>query len=91
MITHLALWYLVLPMLMAAAALTTIRLLRGPSLPDRAVALDLLAVIAIATLAAFAVAVEQPVYIDIILAVGLIAFLGTVAFASYVERTSGDG
>lgn len=91
MITHLALWYLVLPMLVAAAALTTVRLLRGPSLPDRAVALDLLAVIVIAILAAFAVAVEQPVYIDIILAVGLIAFLGTVAFASYVERTSGDG
>ena len=91
MITHLTLWYLVLPMLMAAAALTTIRLLRGPSLPDRAVALDLLAVIAIAIVAAFAVAVEQPVYIDLILAVGLIAFLGTVAFASYVERTSGDG
>ena len=91
MITHLALWYLVLPMLMAAAALTTVRLLRGPSLPDRAVALDLLAVIVIAVLAAFAVAVEQPVYVDLILAVGLIAFLGTVAFASYVERTSGDG
>jgi multicomponent Na+:H+ antiporter subunit F len=90
-ITHLALWYLVLPMLMAAAALTTIRLLRGPSLPDRAVALDLLAVIVIAVVAAFAVAVEQPVYIDLILAVGLLAFLGTVAFASYVERTSGDG
>jgi len=91
MISHLALWYLVLPMLVAAAALTTVRLLRGPSLPDRAVALDLLAVIVIAILAAFAVAVEQPVYVDLILAVGLIAFLGTVAFASYVERTSGDG
>jgi multicomponent Na+:H+ antiporter subunit F len=91
MITHLALWYLVLPMLVAAAALTAVRLLRGPSLPDRAVALDLLAVIVIAVLAAFAVAVEQPVYIDLILAVGLLAFLGTVAFASYVERTSGDG
>ncbi len=91
MITHLALWYVVLPMLMAAAALTIVRLLRGPSLPDRAVALDLLAVIAIAVLAAFAVAVDQAVFIDLILAVGLIAFLGTVAFAAYLERTNGDG
>jgi multicomponent Na+:H+ antiporter subunit F len=91
MMTGLALTYVVLPMLVAAAALTTVRLLRGPTLPDRAVALDLLAVIAVALLAAFAVAVEQAVFIDIILGVGLITFLGTVAFASYVERTSGDG
>ena len=91
MITHLALWYVVLPMLVAAAALTTVRLLRGPSLPDRAVALDLLAVIAIAVLAAFAVAVDQAVFIDLILAVALIAFLGTVAFAAYLERTTDDG
>jgi len=91
MITQLAIWYLVLPMLATAAALATVRLLRGPSLADRAVALDLLAVVAIAILAAFAVAVEQPVFLDIILAVALLAFLGTVAFASYLERTSGDG
>ena len=91
MITQLALWYVVLPLLAAAAALTVVRLLRGPTLPDRAVALDLLAVIAIAFLAAFAVAANQPVFVDIILAVGLITFLGTVAFAAYLERTSGDG
>lgn len=91
MMTSLAIWYATLPMLCAAAALTTVRLLRGPSLPDRAVALDLLAIIAIAILAAFAVGVGEAVFLDIILAVGLVTFLGTVAFAFYVERTSGDG
>lgn len=91
MMTGLALTYVVLPVLVVAATLTTVRLLRGPTLPDRAVALDLLAVIAVALLAAFAVAVEQAVFIDIILGVCLITFLGTVAFASYVERTTGDG
>lgn len=91
MITHLAIWNLVLPMLALAAVLTTIRLVRGPSLPDRVVALDLLGVIAIALLAAFAVAVGQPVYVDLILALGLLAFLGTVAFATYIERRGVDG
>lgn len=91
MITHLAIWYVVLPMLSLAAVLSTVRLLRGPSLPDRVVALDLLAIVAIALLAAFAVAVEQPVFIDIILAIGLLAFLGTVAFATYIEQTHADG
>jgi multicomponent Na+:H+ antiporter subunit F len=91
MTTQFTIWYAVLPMLCAAAALTTARLLRGPTLPDRAVALDLLSVIAVALLAAFAVGVGEAVFIDIILAVGLITFLGTVAFAFYAERTSGDG
>lgn len=91
MITHLAIWTAVLPMLALAAALCTVRLLRGPSLPDRVVALDLLAVVAIAILAAFAVAVDQTAFIDIILAIGLLAFLGTVAFALYIERTQADG
>jgi multicomponent Na+:H+ antiporter subunit F len=90
-ITHLALWYAVLPMLALAAVLATVRLLRGPSLPDRVVALDLLAVIAIALLAAFAVAVDQAVFLDIILGIGLLAFLGTVAFALYIERAHADG
>ncbi|MBX3025262.1 cation:proton antiporter [bacterium] len=91
MMTSLAIWYAALPMLCAAAVLATARLLRGPSLPDRAVALDLLAIIVIGILAAFAVGVGEAVFLDIILAVGLVTFLGTVAFAFYVERTSGDG
>lgn len=91
MITQFALWYAVLPVLALAAVLATGRLLVGPSLPDRVVALDLLAVIAIALLAAFAAAVGQAVFVDIILAVGLLAFLGAVAFATYIERRSSDG
>lgn len=91
MTTQTTIWYAVLPMLCAAAALAVVRLLRGPSLPDRVVALDLLSVIIVAMLAAFAVGVGEAVFIDIILAVGLITFLGTVAFAFYVERISGNG
>lgn len=90
MITQFAVWYVALPMLAVAALLTTARLLRGPSVPDRVVALDLLAVISIALLAAFAVGAGQPVLIDLILAVGLLAFLGTVAFAYYLEQKGHD-
>ena len=42
-------------------------------------------------LAAFAVAVGQAVYLDIILGLALVAFLGTVAFAYYIERRGDDG
>ena len=91
MITQFVLWHVAMPLLLAAAALATVRLLRGPSLPDRVVALDLLAVISIGLLAAFAIGVGQPVFLDLVLALGGLAFLGTVAFARYIERRGIDG
>jgi multicomponent Na+:H+ antiporter subunit F len=90
-ITQLAVWYVVMPLLLVAAVLSTIRLLRGPSLPDRIVALDLLAVVCIGLCATFAIGVGQPVFVDLVLVLGLLAFLGTVAFARYIERRGIDG
>lgn len=84
-------WWVVMPMLVLALALSVWRLLAGPSLPDRVVALDMIALVAIGMLAAFAVAVGQAVYLDIILGLALVAFLGTVAFAYYIERRGDDG
>jgi multicomponent Na+:H+ antiporter subunit F len=65
------------------------RLVRGPSLPDRAVALDFMAILSVGILAAYAVATEQPVLLDVALAFALIAFLATLGFARYVERSAG--
>lgn len=77
-------------MLAAALFLAFLRLARGPSLPDRVVALDLIAVIVVGVIAAYAIDVDQRVFLDAALVVGLIGFLGTVAFASYVERRARD-
>jgi multicomponent Na+:H+ antiporter subunit F len=77
-------------MLSAALFLAFIRLARGPSLPDRVVALDLISVIAVGFIAAYAIDVGQRVLLDAALVVALIAFLGTVAFAQYVERRARD-
>ncbi len=73
-------------MLSAALFLAFVRLARGPSLPDRVVALDLMSVITVGLIAAYAIDVDQRVFLDAALVVALIAFLGTVAFAQYVER-----
>jgi len=77
---------LVLPVLGIAFVLTAVRAVRGPSLPDRVVALDLLSLIAIVALASHAVAERQNAYLDVATVVALITFLGTVAFARYLER-----
>ena len=81
---------LVFAMLLLALFLAFARLVRGPSLPDRVVALDLIAVIRAAFLAVYAVDSRQPVFLDAAIVLGLITFLGTVAFARYVERRARD-
>jgi len=71
--------------------LAFIRLVRGPSLPDRVVALDLMGTLTVGTIAAYEVFMGQSSLLDAGLVVALVAFLGTVAFARYVERRAHDG
>lgn len=62
------------------------RLIKGPTLADRVIASDLLAFVSIGFAIVYAVASERSAYLEVALVVGLIAFLGTVAFARYIER-----
>jgi multicomponent Na+:H+ antiporter subunit F len=80
---------LILPLLSAAILLTFVRLVRGPSLPDRVVALDLLSTLGIGVIAAYAIATDQPVFLDVASILALVSFLGTVAFAYYLEQRAG--
>jgi len=67
------------------------RLMRGPSLPDRVVALDLIGTISVGVIAAYDITTDEPMLLDAATVVALIAFLGTVAFSHYVERKGHDG
>jgi multicomponent Na+:H+ antiporter subunit F len=75
-----------IPALALAAVLAAVRVLLGPSLPDRVVALDLLGAIGIGIVCAYTLATGEPVFIDVALAMAIIGFLGSVAFARYIER-----
>lgn len=70
--------------------LTLIRLLRGPSLPDRVVALDSMSYLALSLMVAYAMYSGQAVLLDPAIALALIAFLSTVAFAKYIEKKGGN-
>ncbi len=76
----------VLPVLALAMVLTFVRLVRGPRLADRVVALDLLTVMGIGIGAVYSIGVRQPVYLDVAIVLALVSFLATVAFAHYVGR-----
>jgi multicomponent Na+:H+ antiporter subunit F len=75
-----------LAMLSVALLLAFARLARGPTLPDRVVALDLISILTAGSAAVYAIAAEQAVFLDVALILALISFLGTVAFARYLER-----
>lgn len=77
---------IVLFMLSLALILAFIRLVLGPTLPDRVVALDLIAILSVGIIADYDIATNNTVFLDIATVLALIAFLGTVAFARYVER-----
>jgi multicomponent Na+:H+ antiporter subunit F len=69
--------------------LAFVRIARGPSLPDWVVALDLGGSLVVGIVAAYGILAAQPVFLDVAVAVALVAFLGTAAFARYLERADG--
>ena len=68
--------------------LAFVRLIRGPNLPDRVVSVDLITVLAVAIVGLLAITYNEPDFLDIAVALALVAFLATVAFAWYAERTT---
>jgi multicomponent Na+:H+ antiporter subunit F len=75
-----------LAMLALAATLAFVRLLRGPTVPDRVVALDLIGVLIVCIIVAVAAATGQQTYLDVAIVIALVSFVGTVAYARYIER-----
>ena len=77
---------LVLLVLAVSMALAFVRLVRGPSLMDRVVALELIASLVAGFVAVYAIGSEEAAFIDVAVALALVAFLSSVAFARYAER-----
>lgn len=61
-----------------------VRVIRGPTLPDRILALDMLVAAAIGFIAVIGIKTGYELYVDIAIALGLVGFLATVAFARFV-------
>lgn len=70
----------------AALALNAWRLLRGPSAPDRILALDTLYINTIALLVLFGIHIKSALYFEAALLIALMGFIGTVAMCKYLLR-----
>ncbi|WP_454741851.1 K+/H+ antiporter subunit F [Cupriavidus necator] len=69
-----------------AFLLTLARLLRGPSLPDRIVALDTLNINAIALIVLLGIRLDSALFFEAALLIALMGFVGTVALSKYLQR-----
>lgn len=77
-----------LAILTLAFVICMVRIVIGPTLPDRILALDMLVNIAIGFIAVIAIKTGFMLYLDIAIALGLLGFLATVAFARFIMRSA---
>jgi multicomponent Na+:H+ antiporter subunit F len=75
-----------LVMISSALFVALIRLVRGPTLPDRVVAVDLIGVSSVCLLLLAAAANKESAFLDAAVVIALLGFLGTIAYARYAER-----
>jgi multicomponent Na+:H+ antiporter subunit F len=62
------------------------RLVKGPTTPDRVIALDAIGINLIAITAIISIAIDSKSFVEIILLIGILAFIGTVAFSKWLEK-----
>ena len=75
-----------LVMLGGALLVAFIRLVKGPTLPDRIVAIDLFGVLVVGLIVVLAGSSGVRATLDAAIVIALVGFLSTVAYATYVER-----
>jgi multicomponent Na+:H+ antiporter subunit F len=81
----------ILILLVGASLLCSVRGVLGPTAPDRVVAFDAITSLMVAALVILGVVYEASFYLDVALVYAMLAFLGTLAIAKYLEgRRVGD-
>jgi len=65
--------------------LALIRVLRGPTAPDRVVGVDTINTIVIVSMVAFGVAFREVIYIDVAIVYALLSFISTLFIAKYLQ------
>lgn len=80
-----------LGILTLAFLLTIVRIVRGPTLPDRVLGLEMMVSIGIAYIAVIAIKTNFFLYLDVAISLGLVGLLATVAFSRYILHRGAHG
>ncbi|RXZ84507.1 Na(+)/H(+) antiporter subunit F1 [Paenibacillaceae bacterium] len=62
------------------------RVIKGPSLPDRIIALDTIGINVLGLVSIISIQLRTQAYLEFVLLIGIMSFLGTVALAKYIEK-----
>ena len=62
------------------------RVIKGPTAPDRVIALDAIGINLVAIIALVSIMLKTSAFLDIILLIAILAFIGTVTFSKYLEK-----
>jgi len=78
-------YFVVLVVLLFAVLMAVIRIILGPTAPDRVVGLDTINTIVIVSMVIFGAAFEQVIYIDVAIVYALLSFISTLYIAKYLQ------
>ena len=76
----------VIVVLAASAILVLYRFIKGPTLPDRVTAIDLITTMVIALIVVFSILWDSPNFFDVAMVLSLISFLGSISYAFYLTK-----
>jgi multicomponent Na+:H+ antiporter subunit F len=77
-------WMLAVLCLAVLMALATVRLVLGPTAPDRAIALDTVNTLVIASMILLGVVFSEIIFVDVAIVYGLLSFVSTLYIAKYI-------
>jgi multicomponent Na+:H+ antiporter subunit F len=75
----------VLGFLLLAVVIALIRVIKGPTAPDRVVGLDTINTIVIVSMVIFGAAFRDVIYIDVAIVYALLSYISTLFIAKYLE------
>jgi multicomponent Na+:H+ antiporter subunit F len=77
-------WILTVLCLVVLMALATIRLVLGPTAPDRVIALDAVNTLVIASMIILGVIFKEIIFVDVAIVYGILSFVSTLYIAKYI-------
>ncbi|MCT2345411.1 Na(+)/H(+) antiporter subunit F1 (plasmid) [Niallia taxi] len=81
-----AFMYMAILLIVIAMIGFTYRAIKGPTTPDRVVALDAIGISLAGLTALISIVLNTSAFLEVILVIGILSFIGTVAFSKFLEK-----
>ncbi len=80
----ITIWFIVAGVLSALILLAMVRLVKGPTAPDRVVAFDVINTLTVGMLLVIGIGFEELFFVEVAIVYALLSFVGTLFIAKYI-------